>query len=78
MANVNTVPAFFIKIPIRGEDGAKGDSAEIGGDFQSLSQAGTVRLIFDKFFPYDDGNGNPIYDEDTGRILRDPVTGQPT
>jgi hypothetical protein len=79
MANVTTGPAFFIKIPKRGDDGAKhGSFTEIGGDYISLSQAGTVRIIFDKFFEYDDGNGNPIYDENSGRILRDPVTGQPS
>jgi len=30
-----------------------------------------------EYFEYDDGNGNPIYDKDTGAILRDPVTGEP-
>ena len=37
---------------------------------------GTV-YEFCKFFPYDDGNGNPIYNENTGKELRDPVTGLP-
>jgi len=32
-------------------------------------------LVFDKFFPYDNGNGDPIYDTDNGSQLRDPVTG---
>jgi hypothetical protein len=30
-----------------------------------------------EYWPYDDGNGNPIWDKDTGAMLRDPVTGQP-
>ena len=32
---------------------------------------------FCKFFPYDNGKGYPIYNENTGRELRDPVTGEP-
>jgi hypothetical protein len=28
-----------------------------------------------KYWEYDDGNGNPIWDKDTGAMLRDPVTG---
>ena len=36
-----------------------------------------LELDFDKYFPYDDGKGNPIYDEDSGAILRDPITGNP-
>jgi hypothetical protein len=31
----------------------------------------------DKYWEYDDGNGNPIWDKDTGDMLRDPLTGQP-
>lgn len=34
-----------------------------------------MTLVFDKYFPYDNGNGEPIYDEDTGEQLRDPITG---
>jgi hypothetical protein len=30
-----------------------------------------------KFFTYDNGNNEPIYDENTGEQLRDPVTGEP-
>jgi hypothetical protein len=29
-----------------------------------------------EYWEYDDGNGNPIYDKDTGEMLRDPVTGE--
>jgi hypothetical protein len=29
-----------------------------------------------KFLQYDDGKGNAIYNEDTGELLRDPVTGE--
>ena len=30
-----------------------------------------------EYWPYDDGNGNPIWDTQTGAMLRDPVTGLP-
>ena len=36
-----------------------------------------LELDYDKYFPYDDGKGNPIYDEDSGAILRDPIAGTP-
>jgi hypothetical protein len=29
-----------------------------------------------KYWEYDDGNGNPIWDKDTGDMLRDPITGE--
>ena len=35
-----------------------------------------IILEFDKYYQYDNGNGQPIYDENTGAELRDPVTGQ--
>jgi hypothetical protein len=41
------------------------------GDSQS-----PVIIQFDKYYPYDNGNGQPIYNENTGAQLRDPVTGQ--
>ena len=34
-----------------------------------------IEILFNKYFPYDDGKGQPIYNEDTGAELRDPVTG---
>jgi hypothetical protein len=37
----------------------------------------SVTITLDKYFPYDNGNGQPIYDENTGTELRDPVTGEP-
>lgn len=30
-----------------------------------------------QYWEYDDGNGNPIYDKNTGVTLRDPITGVP-
>jgi len=42
-----------------------------GPGFQSLN------LKVSEYFTYDDGSGNPIYDTQTGAILRDPVTGAP-
>jgi hypothetical protein len=38
-------------------------------------QGGSVEPL--EYWEYDDGNENPIYDKDTGEILRDPVTGAP-
>ena len=46
-----------------------GTAPVIGGN-------GPVILEFNKYYPYDNGNGQPIYDENTGDELRDPVTGQ--
>jgi hypothetical protein len=43
-------------------------NASIGGGF-------SVQPL--EYWEYDDGNGNPIYDKDTGAELRDPVTGAP-
>lgn len=37
---------------------------------------GDINFLFDKFFPYANGNGDPIYDEDSGTELRDPETGR--
>jgi len=31
----------------------------------------------DSYWPYDDGNGNPVWNTSTGAMLRDPVTGVP-
>jgi hypothetical protein len=52
---------------------------EITGSYPGIGKAEShkIVIIFDKYFPYDDGNGNPIYDENTGAELRDPVTGEP-
>jgi hypothetical protein len=33
-------------------------------------------IKFEKFFPYANGNGDPIYDENDGSELRDPETGR--
>lgn len=44
--------------------------------FPSTSLNGSIGSP-NKYWEYDDGNGNPIYDKDTGEILRDPVTGIP-
>jgi hypothetical protein len=38
---------------------------------------GAVTIEPLEYWPYDDGNGNPIWDKDTGEMLRDPVTGVP-
>jgi len=34
-----------------------------------------IEILFNKYFPYDNGNGQPIYNENTGAELRDPETG---
>ena len=54
-----------------------------GKSYSSSAQHDEVTLEIkavdqDAYWEYDDGNGNPIYDKDTGVQLRDPVTGQPT
>jgi hypothetical protein len=36
-----------------------------------------MQFSFEKYFEYDDGKGNPIYDEESGEKLRDPITGEP-
>ena len=43
-------------------------------DFPTLGDI-TIEPI--EYWPYDDGNGNPIWDTQTGAMLRDPVTGLP-
>ena len=59
-----------IKLPVSGQ------ITEITGLFPPIYGAYSLTLEFDKYFPYDNGNGQPIYNEDTGAQLRDPVTGQ--
>lgn len=51
----------------------------ITGLHSGLSFAGNKKftIVFDKFFPYDNGNNEPIYDTSNGEVLRDPVTGLP-
>ena len=53
-----------------------GNTNEEQVEFTNMLVNGAV-YEFCKFFPYDDGKGNPIYDENTGKELRDPVTGEP-
>lgn len=53
-----------------------GDYAEPRGFGIGGSLSG-VKFDFCKFFPYDNGNGQPIYNTDNGAELRDPVTGLP-
>jgi hypothetical protein len=45
------------------------------GDYGQVQSP--VIFQFDRYYPYDNGNGQPIYDENTGAELRDPVTGEP-
>lgn len=47
-----------------------------GYTYKPLSAKSGVQLFFDKFFPYNNGNDEPIYDEESGETLRDPVTGE--
>jgi hypothetical protein len=47
------------------------------GTAPPIGQITPIILEFDKYYPYDNGNGQPIYNENTGAELRDPVTGEP-
>ena len=49
-----------------------------GYESVSFGQGATfdINFFFDKFFPYANGNGDPIYNEDNGTELRDPETGR--
>jgi len=42
----------------------------------SISSGPSFSIRVKEYHEYDDGNGNPIYDKNTGAILRDPVTGE--
>ena len=42
----------------------------------SIASIQSVDISPVEYWEYDDGNGNSIYDKDTGAILRDPVTGE--
>jgi hypothetical protein len=47
-------------------------------DLKPLAEVGSFSLTIEpkEFLEYDDGKGNPIYDKNTGAILRDPITGE--
>ena len=49
--------------------------APYGGYYFDGFPISRLVLHFNKYFPYDNGNGQPIYDENNGNQLRDPVTG---
>jgi hypothetical protein len=69
---------LIIKIP--GFPDITSGAASAGGGFGYggfSTETNEFQIIFDKYFQYDDGSGNPIYDQNTGATLRDPVTGQP-
>jgi hypothetical protein len=58
----------------------KSSSEDDGYDeasFQENVSLSEVSFYVKEYYEYDDGNGNPIYNKDTGAILRDPITGQP-
>jgi hypothetical protein len=45
--------------------------------FLTTPTIGSLSIEPLEYWPYDDGNGNPIWDTQTGAMLRDPVTGLP-
>lgn len=62
--------------------GANGEQFTISGNYylppifiDNTFMYKGVRIDFVKFFPYDNGDGQPIYDTETGAELRDPITG---
>ena len=75
----------IINIPINGahfrSQGGGGFFPEFGADgariLSMMPDVGSFSFTIEakEFLEYDDGNGNPIYDTNTGAILRDPVTG---
>ena len=40
-----------------------------------VSEYNGLQFNFTKFFPYDNGQGQPIYNTSNGAQLRDPITG---
>ena len=54
---------------VPGGDGDGWNSAEV-----TISDNFTFEAV--EYYEYGDGNGNPIYNKDTGAQLRDPVTGE--
>lgn len=66
---INSASGFLISIP---------GHPSIEGDYDPYFLTNpfiTYELRLEKYFPYDNGNGDPIYDEDTGLNVRDPITG---
>ena len=69
-----------LEIKVENADGDLNKNFTITGHHfvPNLSDGGPMKnfsLVFDKFFPYDNGNGQPIYNTDNGAQLRDPITG---
>jgi hypothetical protein len=64
-------------IKVENANGNLNKNFTITGAHFPMSAAGYKEfdLVFDKFFPYDNGNGQPIYNSADGSVLRDPVTG---
>ena len=78
------LPNRTITFPIYGINGT-GNCDEInvsagyilGGIVGIVSTPTPCSIWVSSYWPYDDGNGNPIYDINSGATLRDPVTGAP-
>jgi hypothetical protein len=76
-----------LQIPLYGyqSKGFSGEYQLTGGPYHfqnaistiGFPSFGAVTIEPLEYWPYDDGNGNPIWDKDTGEMLRDPVTGVP-
>lgn len=69
---------MYFKIKVENADGDLNKNFTISGGHlvPNLSYPRkNFSLVFDKFFPYDNGNGEPIYNSGDGSVLRDPVTG---